>query len=371
MIMNNFGSKFNNKKVIITGHTGFKGSWLTSWLKLLGAEVLGVSLDIPTMPSHFSAAKIDENILDIRLDIRNFKKLDNIIVDFKPDFVFHLAAQALVKKSYVNPIETWETNVIGTLNVLESLRKLKNECIAIIITSDKCYDNIEWVWGYKETDKLGGPDPYSASKGAAELVFYSYFKSFFSNNYNIKIASARAGNVIGGGDWAENRIIPDCVKAWSENKVVELRNPNSTRPWQHVLEPLSGYLTLAMNLFDNNNFHGESYNFGPPSDNNFTVQRLVDEMSKYWDKVKWKDTSDLYKGPYESGLLKLNCDKALFDLDWKSTLNFDQTVKYTAEWYKNYYNSNKDINFFTEEQIVDFTNIAKTKNICWAFESKI
>lgn len=357
--MINFENTFKDKVVLITGHTGFKGAWLTLWLINLGAKVIGVSNSITSNPSHFEAAKLDKKITDYRVDIRNKIELTNIIKNEQPDFVFHLAAQAIVKRSYLDPIETWETNVIGTLNVLESLRQIKKKCIAIIITSDKCYDNVEWVWGYRETDAMGGPDPYSASKGAAELAIKSHIKSYFNNHdNNILIASARAGNVIGGGDWSLDRIIPDCVRAWSEAQEVELRNPNATRPWQHVLEPLCGYLTLAAAMSKNPKFHGESFNFGPSIQNNHSVQDLVIQMSKFWDKVKWKDVSNEYVGPYESTLLKLNCDKALFYLGWQAVLGFEETVELTATWYNLYYKNPNSILDVSINQINLFTSIA-------------
>ena len=242
---------FKNSRVIVTGHTGFKGSWLTAWLKQLDANVMGISLNPPTNPSHFNVAKIGKNIKDIRLDIRNKKKLEKKIVSFKPNFIFHLAAQPLVATSYTDPVLTWDTNVFGSLNILEALRKIKNNCSVVIITSDKCYFNKEVHYGYKETDTLGGKDPYSGSKASAELLIKSYINSFFNKKNKIRIATARAGNVLGGGDWAKNRIVPDCVRSWSKNKQVELRNPNSTRPWQHVLEAVGGYLCLAINLKNN------------------------------------------------------------------------------------------------------------------------
>ena len=240
---------FRNSRVIVTGHTGFKGSWLTAWLKQLGANIMGISIDIPTFPSHFAVSKINAGIIDKRIDIRDKKKLEKAITNFRPKFIFHLAAQSLVGVSYKKPTLTWQTNVLGTLNVLESVRKLKNKCNVVIITSDKCYLNREIHLGYKETDILGGKDPYSVSKASAELVVKSYNNSFFANNKNqIRIATARAGNVIGGGDWASFRIVPDCVRSWSRGKIAELRNPNATRPWQHVLEAVGGYLCLAINL---------------------------------------------------------------------------------------------------------------------------
>lgn len=329
---------FKNKTVIVTGHTGFKGSWLISWLNQLGANIIGIALDPPSEISHFSAAKMSYNIRDLRLDIRDFESLNKTIVEAKPDFVFHLAAQALVRSSYEIPIKTWQTNVIGTLNILEALRNINKECIAVLITSDKCYENVEWVWGYRENDAMGGSDPYSASKGAAELAIRSYIKSFFPKGESkVRIASARAGNVIGGGDWASDRIVPDCIKAWSQKQTVTLRNPKSTRPWQHVLEPLGGYLTLAAALFERPELHGEAFNFGPNNDQTQSVLELVQEMSKCWDQVKWKSVINDSVSPYESGLLKLNCDKALHFLKWQSSLKFEETVKLTADWYKSYY----------------------------------
>jgi len=353
--------KFKGKRVIVTGHTGFKGSWLVAWLKIMGAQVTGIGLDPYTKPSNFEASSIGTNIIDLRHDIKDQDGLSNIFEDSKPDFVFHLAAQALVRKSYMDPTETWQTNVIGTLNVLEALRKLKNPCTAVLITSDKCYDNVEWVWGYRENDALGGPDPYSASKGAAELLIKSYVKSYFpKENTNIRIASARAGNVIGGGDWSIDRIVPDCVKAWSKSEVVELRNPHATRPWQHVLEPLSGYISLASQLSEDMNLHGEAFNFGPKSQQNKSVLELVVSMQKNWNKVKFEDISDKIKGPYESGLLKLNCDKALHLLGWNAIMDFNQTVEFTSEWYKSYY-SGKEMELFTTNQIHQYIEIGRKK----------
>lgn len=357
---------FKNKKVLVTGHTGFKGSWLIIWLESLGAEVFGISIDVPTFPSHFESSGIMNSISDNRFDISNITLLQETINKIKPDFIFHLAAQSLVRKSYDNPIETWNTNLMGTIKLLESIRILDNKCNVVMITSDKCYDNVEWVWGYKETDTLGGPDPYSASKGAAELAIKSYIKSYFNEKPNIRISSARAGNVIGGGDWALDRIVPDCVKAWSINNYVELRNPFSTRPWQHVLEPLSGYMVLALALSKNIDLHGESFNFGPNTVHNYCVLDLVKEMSIYWDQVKWNDISSEISGPYESALLKLNCDKALVYLKWISAMNFAQTVKMTSEWYRDYYQNSGNIKDVTLKQIQEYTSIAKSHNITWA-----
>lgn len=358
---------FRNKKVLITGHTGFKGSWLTAWLKHLGAAITGISLAPPSNPSHFETAKLNEDITDLRIDVRDKLGLENAILEFDPDFVFHLAAQSLVRLSYDNPIETWEVNVIGTLNVLDALRKLNSKTSAVIITSDKCYDNVEWEWGYRETDSLGGADPYSASKGAAELAIRSHIKSYFPRETTVvRIASGRAGNVIGGGDWAADRIIPDCVRAWSLGKSVKLRNPYSTRPWQHVLEPLSGYLNLAVHLSENLNLHSEPFNFGPRPSENKSVFELVETMALYWDKVQWEDVLVSSSDPYESGLLKLNCDKALHHLNWSAVMEFHDTVKLTSEWYNSYHLNPDKIGDLTKSQIMEYELMAKTKGLEWA-----
>ena len=363
----NYFEVFKDKKILITGHTGFKGTWLTAWLKLLGSEIVGISLDIVSDPSHFLEANLDDGIKDYRVDIRDREKIIEITKKERPDFIFHLAAQSLVRESYLNPVDTWSTNLMGTLNILEALRNVDKKCTAVIITSDKCYDNVEWVWGYKETDSLGGPDPYSSSKGAAELLIKSYLKSFFaSEDCEVRIASARAGNVIGGGDWAKDRIIPDCVKAWSQDKIVQLRNPNATRPWQHVLEPLSGYLRLAYDLDKSRRLHGEPFNFGPPAQQNQSVSELVEVMSHYWDKVRWEDISKTVDQPYESGLLKLNCDKALHELNWTAVMDFEETVSMTAEWYKSFYLDPTTILDFTNSQLEKYTDLAKSRGLDWA-----
>jgi CDP-glucose 4,6-dehydratase len=352
-------STYKNKTILITGHTGFKGSWLTAWLKELGANIIGISLDPSTEPSHFTAANLADNILDLRIDIRNQLDLERAIVSTKPDFIFHLAAQALVRCSYEEPIKTWQTNVLGTLNLLEALRKLDKKCAAVLITSDKCYDNVEWVWGYRETDAIGGPDPYSASKGSAELAIKSHIRSFFPKDSSlVRVASARAGNVIGGGDWSSDRIVPDCVKAWSKNEKVRLRNPNATRPWQHVLEPLSGYLRQGISLYEDPFFHGESFNFGPLSNQNHSVKELVENMAIYWDQVLWEDVSSSEIGPYESGLLKLNCDKALHYLNWTAVMDFEDTVRMTSEWYKSFYLGKDNMAEITKSQIAEYTRLA-------------
>ena len=358
-----FQSIFKEKTILITGHTGFKGSWLAVWLNLLGAKVIGVSLDHPSQPSHFESANLKEIIEDHRLDIRDGEALKSLVLRTQPDFVFHLAAQALVRQSYIDPVETYQTNVFGTLNLLEALRCIERRCIAILITSDKCYDNVEWVWGYKETDSLGGPDPYSASKGATELIIRSYLKSFFPKDGSVRIAVGRAGNVIGGGDWAQDRLVPDCVRSWANEKNVQLRNPHATRPWQHVLEPLSGYLTLASELHKGDKLHGEPFNFGPPAHQNHTVMDLVEEISKSWNKVQWEDLSDIRGQPYESGLLKLNCDKALHHLNWQAVLSFQDSARLTGEWYRSYYDKNIFIRNVSISQIKEYEVCAHDKGM--------
>lgn len=358
---------FDGAKVLVTGHSGFKGSWLSLWLSSLGARVYGVSLDVPTEPAHLVAANIEQRIEGHRLDIRDGKGLSELINDIKPDYVFHLAAQALVRRSYNDPIDTWQTNAIGTANVLEALRHLSVPCVAIFITSDKCYDNVEWVWGYRETDALGGPDPYSASKGAAELAIRSYLRSFFPEDGPVRIGIGRAGNVIGGGDWAEDRIVPDCIRAWSDGGVVPIRNPAATRPWQHVLEPLSGYLNLAIELSKSPSLHGQPFNFGPPANQNHSVGTLVNSMSRYWDRVRWEDISAQYGGPYESGLLKLNCDKALHYLGWHAVWDFDVTVRETVLWYREYYeHTSQSIADYSLKQINLYTDMAREQELAWA-----
>jgi len=360
----NFQKQFKNKKVLVTGHTGFKGSWLTSCLVLLGAKVIGLSINIPSNPSHFKAIKLQNRINHKKMDIRNLKLLKKIFQKYQPDYVFHLAAQSLVKKSYSDPTYTWETNTIGTLNVLESLREMKKNCIAVLITSDKSYKNLEIKRGYNENDILGGKDPYSASKASAELAIQSYISSFFPlQKTRVLIGIARAGNVIGGGDWAENRIIPDCVKSWSKNKKVLIRNPQSTRPWQHVLEVVWGYLLLSLSLKKNKKLHGEAFNFGPNYTKNYSVIFLVKLIRKYWKGISWKVIKKNKKSFYESNLLKLNCNKAKKNLKWKCILSFSETIKMVADWYKSYYSKPKKIYKTSFNQIREYEKLLKKRLI--------
>ena len=363
-----FGDIYSNKKVLITGNTGFKGSWLSVWLLKLGAKVYGLSKDIPTEPSMFKELELKNEINHYESDVRDFDSVRSIIEQVKPDFVFHLAAQALVSVSYSDPIETITTNVIGTTNILEALKQSNHHCVGIFITSDKCYDNVEWEWGYKETDALGGKDIYSGSKGAAEVVFKSYFHSFFnSDKSNVKVATTRAGNVVGGGDWAKDRIVPDCMRAWSKNEIVEIRSPSATRPWQHVLEPLSGYLALGQQLYSQENINGESFNFGPSAQHSHTVEDNLRDISKYWDiedpSKAYQITGDIKF--HEAGLLKLNCDKALFHLKWVPTLNYEQLVAFTGSWYFSFYKDQENMLDFTLAQISKYEQIAISKENQW------
>ena len=361
-----FNNIYDNKKVLVTGNTGFKGSWLSTWLLKLGAEVIGVSNDIPTNPAMFEVLCLEKKIKHVKADIRELAEVNAIIEAEKPDFVFHLAAQAIVSTSYSNPLDTVTTNVLGTANILESLRIYNKKCSAIIITSDKAYDNVEQIWGYKEDDAMGGKDVYSGSKGAAELIIKSYYHSFFkSDNSNVRLAIARAGNVIGGGDWAKDRIIVDAMIAWSKGHKVSVRSPNATRPWQHVLEPISGYLTLGEKLHFNLNLSGEGFNFGPRAEQNRTVRELLETSCSYWNidcDEAFIVTANLKF--HEAGLLKLNCDKALAYLDWNASLDYDETIRFTNEWYFNYY-SEREMLEETLTQIHEYEEIARQKGLSW------
>ena len=362
-----FENIYDNKKVLITGNTGFKGSWLSIWLLNLGAEVYGLSKDIPSTPSMFKVLKLEDKIKHYEQDILDLEKVKKIINEIKPDFIFHLAAQSLVSVSYSDPVNTISTNLMGTTNILEALREYNKTCIAVIITSDKCYDNVEWLWGYKETDRLGGKDVYSGSKGAAEIIFNSYYHSFFNQDDSlIKLVTVRAGNVIGGGDWARERIVPDCFRAWSNNDTVEIRSPKATRPWQHVLEPLSGYLNLAQILHSTNSFNGESFNFGPLSKYSQTVKELLKDLSQTWniDSGKAFKITENIKF-HEAGLLKLNCDKSLFSLKWLPTLSYKELIDFTGSWYFNYYRDNKNMFDYTIEQINEYERLAKINKRLW------
>jgi CDP-glucose 4,6-dehydratase len=351
-----FNNIYKGKKVLITGNTGFKGSWLSVWLEMIGSEVYGYSLNIPTNPSMFEILDLEKKIRHQWGDIRDKEKLNEYIQHIKPDFIFHLAAQTIVSKSFKDPFETVTTNVVGTAAVLEAMLNVTWDCTCVLITSDKAYDNVEWIWGYRENDRLGGKDLYSGSKGAAELIIKSYWHSFLKNMPHLKMGIARAGNVIGGGDWAQDRIVVDCIKAFANKEIVEVRCPNATRPWQHVLEPLSGYLTLGQYLQEERVDNGEAFNFGPHAGQTKTVLELTHDLVKLWgiDADKYiKITEEI---PFnESTLLKLNCDKALSLLHWQSTLHYDQCIRMIAYWYRTYYeNRTSDMYQLTVEQIYEY-----------------
>ncbi len=352
---------FDKKKVLITGHTGFKGSWLSLWLHYLGADVMGISNGIITKPSHFEVLELKKKIKSKFVDINNLEQTKKIINKFKPSFIFHLAAQALVRKSYKDPVNTIRTNAIGTLNILESVRSLNNKCNVILITSDKVYKNLEIKRGYNEKDLMGGKDPYSGSKAAAENIIYSYMSSYFNNkNKKHLISVARAGNVIGGGDWSEDRIIPDCVKSWSKGKIANIRNPNSTRPWQHVLEAVGGYLILAAKLSQNKNLHNQAFNFGPSKNNNFKVIELINNIKKNWKNIKYKIVKSKKK-LFESKLLQLDSQKSIKLIKWRSVLNFEETTKLVSDWYKNYYLRNISAKDISLQQIKAYENLLKER----------
>lgn len=363
-----FANIYAGKRVLVTGHTGFKGSWLTTWLLKLGARVAGLSDCIPTQPSMFELAGLAHNIEHHLGDVRDLETVRRLIADFQPDFVFHLAAQAIVSTSYSDPLGTIGTNVMGSANVLEALRQLNPECVAVMVTSDKCYENVEWVWGYKETDHLGGRDIYSGSKGAAEVIIHSYVESFLRNPGNkVRVATGRAGNVIGGGDWARDRIVVDCMRSWSEGRPVEIRSPAATRPWQHVLEPLSGYLALGAALAREAALHGQSFNFGPRAEQNRTVLELLGDLSQAWHfdtpAQAYRVTANI---PFhEAGLLKLNCDKALFHLKWEATLQYAELVDFVSTWYYRYYREAADMFALTQAQIGAYEAKAQARGLAW------
>lgn len=325
-------SFWKGKKVFLTGHTGFKGSWLAIWLQTMGAVVKGYALSPPTTPSLFFEANVSENMESITGDIRDLESLKGSMLPFNPDILIHMAAQPLVRLSYLNPTETYSTNVMGTVNVLEAARSCTNLKAIVSVTSDKCYENKEWNWGYRENEPMGGYDPYSSSKGCAELVTSAYRRSFFGTNDTASIASTRSGNVIGGGDWADDRLIPDILKAFEKQEPVVIRNPLSTRPWQHVLEPLSGYLLLAEQLYTNGKQFAEAWNFGPKEGDVKPVSWILDKMVSNWGNgASWK--LDENENPHEAGFLKLDCSKVASKLDWYPKWDLETTLNLITDWH--------------------------------------
>jgi CDP-glucose 4,6-dehydratase len=360
-----FGGVYKNKKVLLTGHTGFKGSWLALWLQQMGAIVYGYSLKNEDEVNHLSLLNLDiEEKID---DIRNDEVLQQYFNEIQPDIVFHLAAQALVRKSYDDPVDTFSTNVMGTLNIFEASRKTPSVKAIINVTTDKCYENKEWEWGYRENEAMGGYDPYSASKGCSELLTSSYRNSYFNNNdhgikHNVLLASGRAGNVIGGGDWAADRLIPDIIKAAAIKKTVLIRNPLATRPWQHVLEPLSGYLTLGSKLLQKEISVADGWNFGPDIHSNIQVGDIVKLSNEYWNAIQIEISKNTNEH-HEANLLMLDCTKANKTLKWKAVWGIDKTIDKTISWYKSYYENNKLLSL---EDLTEYISDAQSANILWA-----
>lgn len=363
--MSYFADVYRGRRVLVTGHTGFKGSWLALWLKHLGAEVAGFSVDMPSSPANFELLNLDRRLQHYVGDIRDRTQLARVIDEFRPEAVFHLAAQALVRRSYLDPAATFETNTMGMVNLLECVRTRPWIEVAVLITSDKVYRNDEWCWGYRETDALGGHDPYGGSKSCADLIAHSYFRSFLCHTPT-RIATARAGNVIGGGDWADDRVVPDCIRAWSKGKPVVIRSPRATRPWQHVLEPLSGYLWLGARLWHQpDGLNGEAFNFGPDAHANQTVAELLGAMTIRWPGAQWHVAEGCEQGGHEATLLKLSCDKALFHLNWQAVLQFPETVAMTVDWYRNWHEEQQDIYAYTQGQIDHYCQLAREKGGAW------
>lgn len=359
MGIGDFSAAYRGKRVLVTGHSGFKGSWLTLWLHQMGATVAGLSLPEGQNTQHWHSLSL--SIREKGADIRRLSEIETFIRDFDPEIVFHLAAQPLVRLSYAQPLETWETNVLGTANVLEACRSCKNLRAIVAITTDKCYRNNEWVWGYRETDHLGGHDPYSASKAGSELVCASYRASFYGSSQGVALATARAGNVIGGGDWSIDRLIPDLARAAEKSKPLVIRSPHATRPWQHVLDCLSGYLLLGAKLMVHGREFGEAWNFGPADDGNLTVQEVLTRMRSSWPSISWsvESTTNLH----EAKLLMLDTSKAKRMLSWKPIWDVNLAIEKTAQWYRRYIENREVV---TLSQIEDYVTEARRLGAVWA-----
>ena len=368
-----FSGIYIGKTVLVTGHTGFKGSWLTLWLNSLGARVVGYGLPPDTEPNLFNLMNLQDSIVHIIGDVRDASKLCDVLRTYQPDIVFHLAAQSLVRYSYTNPVETYATNVMGTIHLFEAIRETPSVRVCVNVTSDKCYENREWVYSYRENDSLGGLDPYSSSKGCAELVTVAYRNSFFTKGErHISLASARAGNVIGGGDWAHERIIPDCVRALTSGKPVLVRNPQAIRPWQYVLEPLPGYLRLGACLWGKPGLFEEAWNFGPNNGGNLTVGELVDQVISLWGEGTWVDISKCQSDLlHEARTLKLDITKATHILGWEPVFNISQALEETVRWYSEQHRNPKlDVKEYMLKQIHYYVQSAKIKGVKWAVKYK-
>ncbi len=354
---------WNGKKVLITGHTGFKGSWLSAWLQMLGADVVGYALPPHTEPSMFRDANIAEGMTSIESDVRDSDRLNDVVAKHQPEIIIHMAAQALVRKSYADPVTTYTTNIIGTMNVLEAVRRNPSVRVVVLITSDKCYENLEWVWGYRENDRMGGHDPYSSSKGCAELLISAYRDSYFNEqNYpqhGVAVASTRAGNVVGGGDWSEDRLVPDTIKAIQSGKPVLIRRPGAIRPWQFVLEPLRGYLELAERLWESGPEYTGAWNFGPDIEEIKPVSWLVERLTTLWEgNASWEVDSGPH--PHEDHFLKLDCTKSKSLLDWHPRLSIETIMDWIVEWYQSSAR-NADMRDLTENQIRRYENLCEEK----------
>lgn len=360
LAVNLFSDIYRNRRVLVTGHTGFKGTWLTQWLAQMGADVSGVALAPATEPSHWNLLSPGIKSSSIQ-DVRDGAAVSRLICEVAPEIVFHMAAQPLVRRSYRDPYETWSVNVMGTLNVLEACRQASSVRAIVVITTDKCYENFEIERGYREDDKLGGHDPYSASKAAAELVAASYRKSFFEKEGKVLLATARAGNVIGGGDWSEDRLIPDLVRATSAGRPLTIRSPRATRPWQHVLEPLSGYLMLGQKLLEGQCFAAEAWNFGPDDEANQSVEKVLDELRRYWPEIGWYVHEEATM--HEARLLHLDSAKARQKLGWQPQWSLGQCLEKTADWYRAFL---KDQSLLTLPQIREYAENAQIQKALWA-----